>query len=187
MGTPSGVNLTELRGVLLGLRGAGFAGPAVGCDPRVRDAAGRSGTGATGVGGTAGGGAASTGAAERGAGRAVLRTTGGRKAHAANARRTTRAAATAKATPWPRRKIGLVPLAPSPDTGCGRESAFVRVGTACQGSGSPGGRILVGANARVGGWAGAMSVGAGQTPAPEGVGTTAEGAMGISASGAVKW
>ncbi len=87
------------------------------------------------------------------------------------------------ATVWLRCRDGKLPVAVG--MGSGIEAGVVRVDNTCQESGWPTGRILVGAGAGDG--VGATSVGAGPASAPEGVGTASEGAMGISASGAVKW
>jgi hypothetical protein len=130
MGTPSGVNLTEFRGIFLDLRGAGLgewlAGRAGAA--RVGGASGAGGTGATGAAGAAGGGAdLSTVGAAGAADRSVSRTIQGRNAHAASAIKSTKAAVTA--TAWLRRKEGPVGAAREAEAG------VVRVSTTCQGSG----------------------------------------------------
>jgi hypothetical protein len=61
MGTPSGVNLTELRGPFLGLCGVTLGGLSAGCDGATR-AGGDSGSAAAT--GAAGGGVTSTAAVE---------------------------------------------------------------------------------------------------------------------------
>ena len=134
MGTPSGVNLTEFRGIFLDLRGAGLgewlAGRAGAA--RVAGASGAGGTGATGAAGAAGGGAdLSTVGAAGAADRSVSRTIQGRNAHAASAIKSTKAAVTATATAWLRRKEG--PVAAGVDREA--EAGVVRGSTTCQGSG----------------------------------------------------
>ena len=57
MGTPSGVNLTEFRGIFLDLRGAGLGEWSAGRAARGGGASDAAGTGATGAAGAAGGGA----------------------------------------------------------------------------------------------------------------------------------
>ena len=134
MGTPSGVNLTEFRGIFLDLRGAGFGEWSAGRAGAARGggASGAEGTGATGAAGAAGGGAdLSTVVAAEGADRALSWISEGRNIHAASAMRTTKAAVTATATAWLRRKEG--PVAAGVDREA--EAGVVRVSTTCQGSG----------------------------------------------------
>ena len=143
MGTPSGVNLTELRDVFLGLRGAGLGRLSAGREGAARggDDSGTEGAGTTGAAGTAGaadiGGVFSIAAAEEGTDRAASRAIEPRNSHAAIATNATRAAIAASATPRPRRTVGFAPGVSAAGAGSDTETAaeVVRVAITCQGFG----------------------------------------------------
>ena len=125
MGTPSGVNLTELRMLFLGLRGADTGEMSAGCEgaARVGDGSGAAAAGATGAGA---GGGDSTAAAEEEAERAGAVEPS--KSQVASASKATTAAAAA--TTRPRRRNGRTPAASG-----ATEAGVARVEITCQGSG----------------------------------------------------